>query len=73
MNVVQVFLNNHFGDRWMGTYGFESIRFFYIHSKHSRQCLFDPTGYPRRVKKKDSASPSGNTLKFFAECNDERF
>jgi hypothetical protein len=28
---------------------FESIGFLYLHSKLSRQCLFDPTRYPKRV------------------------
>jgi hypothetical protein len=47
---------------------FESIGFLYLHSKLSRQCLFDPTRYPKRVKKKDSGSMSGKTPKFFTEC-----
>jgi hypothetical protein len=74
-----VFLNhvNHFGERRMGAHG--AIRWparspdlnpldFFIHSKLSRQCLFDPTRYPKRVKKKDSASISGKIPKFFTEC-----
>jgi hypothetical protein len=31
---------------------FESIGFLYIHWKLSRQCLFDPTRYPKKVKKR---------------------
>jgi hypothetical protein len=46
---------------------FESTEIFYIH--HFRDnSLFDPTRYPKRVKKKDSASMSGKTPKFFTEC-----
>jgi hypothetical protein len=48
---------------------FESIECLYLHSKLWRQCLFDPTRYPKRVKKMDSASMSGKTPKFFTECN----
>jgi hypothetical protein len=47
------FLNNHFGDRWMGRYlrtysmapeipRFESIGFLSM-GLHSKQCLFGPT------------------------------
>jgi hypothetical protein len=52
---------------------FESIGFLYIHSKLSRQCLFGPTRYPKRVKKKDSASMSGKIPKFFTECKGGHF
>jgi hypothetical protein len=47
---------------------FESIGFLYLHSKLWRQCLFDLTMYPKRVKKMDSASMSGKTPTFFTEC-----
>jgi hypothetical protein len=39
---------------------------------HWRQCLFDPTGYPRRVNK-DSVSLLGKPPNYFTECNDGRF
>jgi hypothetical protein len=52
---------------------FESIGFLYNHSKPSRQRLFDPTMYPKRVKKKDSASMSGKTPKFFTEFKGGHF
>jgi hypothetical protein len=71
MNVA--FLNDNFGARWMGTYGpirwparspdLNPLDFFLW--DYSRQCLFDSTGYSRRVKKKNNASLSGNTPKFF--------
>jgi hypothetical protein len=59
---------------WCGIFGdLNLLGFLYIHSKLSRQSLYDPTRYPKRVKKKDSASMSGKTPKFFTECKGGHF
>jgi hypothetical protein len=59
----------HGAIRWPATSpDLNPLDFFNLHWKLSRQCLFDPTRYPKRVKKMDSASMSGKTPNFFTEC-----
>jgi hypothetical protein len=79
-----VFLNhlNHFGERRMGAHG--AIRWpatspdlnpldFFIFIRNFRDNVYLTPPGTQRVKKKDSASMSGKTPKFFTECKGGHF